>query len=151
LLATDDTFVAYVHDVLARATAATLLPFWTTIAAISNQLAYWEILNAFSKKGYSQALINQWDFGAEYQQEIALAIALAKPGFLQEGFNLEPLKIIDRRDELPTLALVVAGKFVDPDTKYGQVTSGEFAPDGGFFNGPWNEQDERLGRPSIRW
>jgi hypothetical protein len=149
----DATLLQYVSDSLARAQGpdGALQPFWTNIVTVANRRAYFWIQKEFLRRGFSAAQVDQWDYGVQYQQDLAMHLAVQRLAFLQEGFNAEALKTVDPREELKDMPLIVAGAIQDPAGTYGQVVMGEMDPTDAYFNGPWCEIDPRLGRSDTQW
>lgn len=158
----DADLTSALRDVLQRAGGAqgNLRPFWNSIITNANNKAYWEIVERFMHRGYSKAIIDQWDRGAEFQRDIGLWWALEMGLAMDpETYNPEALKPyqLDRRSELETgqeqgsfrkgVLLTIGGVFVQPDTSVAQAVSGGFDTSGDMFVWP-DPNDTRIGNPS---
>jgi hypothetical protein len=144
----------YLKDVLQRAstTPGALLPFWTSIATAGAGAAYWEIVQAFTDRGWGLPLIQQWDRGAEFQMDIAiwwcLEHGLAMDNGSYDAEALEPYKL-DRRPELwntpdrPGLMLTVGGVTQNPSQQ--TVSTTPFQQISQPTSGPRDEHWRHIG------
>lgn len=110
--------------------SVTLAGHWDTILGRSHTSAYWDIVNALLKRGYSKTQIDQWDRGAEFEKDLACFWSLARAaGQNPDAFNeayLAEGKLLDRRAELAEVVFTIGGVIVDPAGSYGQVTTGPY-------------------------
>lgn len=98
---------------------------WPRTCKAANRTAYGTILRALMRRGYSQAQVDSWDGGIEYQTDIALWYAIVRGG-LAKDYDPKYLSLFDRRAELAT-AMVTAGGVLlipaTPATSSGQLTT----------------------------
>lgn len=98
---------------LKLATRSDLPSFWTTIVDRVQLAAYQEIVGALINRGFTAAVIDTWDRGAEFEREIALYFACTSPQGVG-SFDVNALKIYDRRPELKNVQVFVDGVPVAP-------------------------------------
>jgi hypothetical protein len=110
----DATLLAHVQAVLAVEALDPATP-WTAIAHYANVAAYGQIRRALMLRGLSQAQVDSWDDGAEYQLDLGLFWALTKGGCTKD-YDQKFIQALDRRDELKTAYLTTGGAPVVPAT-----------------------------------
>lgn len=116
--------------------------FWATLITFANTKAYNEILRKLAARGYSKALIDQWDGGVEFQTDLGIFWTLTAGSKWQSGDGASNynLKAFDRRTELHTVLVTIAGKYVPPDSTLGGVNTGLPDTSGDIF--VWPPVDE---------
>jgi hypothetical protein len=141
-----------VHDVLQKSDTAQLAGYWPTLINQALRFSYWEIVNRLAMRGYSKAIIDQWDRGAEFQQDLGVWHALQWIS-TQTAVKIEmdSLHMIDRRGELESfertigprmqvrtdpVMVTINGVIQHPDTSVGQAVTGPIEG-GGALGYPW--------------
>jgi hypothetical protein len=109
---TDATLKTELAAVLKQAEAS-LPSTWTTIVARANAAAYAEIVRRFTARGYAKTQIDQWDHGVEVQLDLGLYWSLVKGAGLADPSE-RWIARLDRRAELDTLPLLIAGAPATP-------------------------------------
>lgn len=123
---TDNALADAVASVLQRGSAADLEQFWTQERVPrANAQAANLITARLRARGFSVGSIDAWDDRESFNRALGLYFALVD-GALPFGMLPEQIKLYDRRKELDTLLLTIAGEPVAP----GSPTS-----DGGFAVG----------------
>lgn len=132
---TDDELGSFVQDQLNQVGGTALEDFQVSVVSQGNLAAYWEIVDAFVHRGYTQARVDLWDRGAEFERAIGCwfyfaEFARRQPDVYSEAFS----KMLDRRVELrlrkengvlvQPVALTVNGCYQQPTTKVGQPVIG---------------------------
>lgn len=92
----------------------TLDPFWLTLLATAHSRAYNEIVMRLVQRGYTQAQVDAWDRGAEFEQDLAVFWALSQGAGLQADADLKGVERLDRRAELDTVSVLNAGVLISP-------------------------------------
>lgn len=124
-----------ISDTLKAIGVANLPKWWNTINTRSHAWAYNQILQYLLRRGYSKAVIDTWDEGAEYESDLTIFRALSRAGAL-ENVSAELIKGFDRRDELKEVMVMVSGKSVPPDNPIvGQVSTGYYDHTQDIFKG----------------
>lgn len=117
----------------------------------ANVAAYQEIQGRLLKRGLTQAQLDAWDRGAEFQTAIGLFWALVRAAGLSEGVRPEVLRALDRRKELsdPDLELFSGGVPLVPPTPPadGLVTTGVMNTSTDMFVADVN--DSRRGKVTV--
>lgn len=152
----DDTaLTTALRDTLQLDSAKTLTAYWSTIITASNLAAYWEIVSALMERGYTKAVIDTWDRGAEFQRSLGLYWCLEHGAAMDsESVKNVDVEKFDRRLELcgdaekkiKPVAVTVAGVLKDPTTTYGQMVSGKFDTTDDLF--VVDPDDSRRGVPT---
>lgn len=146
---------SYVRDHLSKAPSEALKPHWKSICAAALQSAYGTIVRAFAARGFSKAQIDQWDFGEEFQRDLAAWFALKRVGVLHpDETSQRQLDDLDRRKELfgdekegiPPAVMLIGGVIVEPAGGYGQVSVGPMDTSEDMFVMPRAGQDSRIGQ-----
>ena len=121
----DVDLLANLADRLKLGGAAELPDYWaSTIVPQANQSAYQEILGRLLRRGFTKAQIDLWDRGREFQQSLGVYFALVNGGAYQ-GYDTLTIDRLDRRCELDTVLVFVAGVWVIPPAgNPGLVTTG---------------------------
>lgn len=124
---TDAVLKPQLRDEMKLAASENLVVAWDTIITRSRNAAYGCIVNAFLKRGYTKAQIDQWDRGIEFETDIAIWWALERgaaqnPDAQNQAHLAE--KKLDRRCELDDIAFTIGWVLVKPEGTYGQVTTG---------------------------
>lgn len=123
---------------LKLAAAADLQTFWDTVIARVNVSAYQEIVGQLIRRGYTKAVIDTWDRGAEFQRDLGLYFAFTSPQGAG-AFDTKTLAQWDRRKELETVIVFVSGapvKPTDPNSATEVVGFGDRVETGGIFDFP---------------
>ncbi len=108
---------------------ASLPDYWTNLVSEANIAAYGEIQGCLIGRGYTQAQVDSWDRGAEFQKQLAVFWSLTRGGGLA-GYDDRFIKLFDRRKDLLSVQVFSAGVFVPPGSAPGLVRSGQIlAPD----------------------
>ena len=113
--------------------------YWTSILNRALNESYWFIVDSFLKRGFSKAIIDQWDRGIEYQSDLGVWYALQWIA-TQTSVKLDQdaLNVVDRRYELTgrsraalfnvqaiqPVGLTIGGIWQWPDTAVGQASTG---------------------------
>ncbi len=127
-----DTLSQYVKDHLQKSQAESLKPYWDSIITAGIRSGYLEIVSAFASRGYLKSVIDQWDRGAEFQQDIGAWWALKRLGIVRaDTLGQANLDALDRRKELygdppdvlPVI-LMVGGVVQIPTGTFGQPNFG---------------------------
>jgi hypothetical protein len=95
------------------------------IIADANKSAYQDIQAALLRRGLTQAQLDTWDRGGEYQKDIGLYWCLVKTVGLH-AFDDKFCKALDRRGELKCVELYASGVplILQTPPAEGQVTHG---------------------------
>jgi hypothetical protein len=104
-------------------------PYWLTVVSLAQQRAYGTMLDVMIARGYVLAQFAAWDRGAEFERALSLYFTLTEGGGL-EGFDDRYIKTFDRREELLTTNLTIAGIHQDPQGYAGQVSTGRIQGSG---------------------
>jgi hypothetical protein len=125
--------------------------YWNTLITTALNRAYWGIVQELIQRGYSKPIIDQWDRGAEFQQDIGVWISLGMiASQTKDKVSFGALTtVLDRRGELrgvkdrtgkgwfiEPVMVTIAGVLQQPDTDVGQVTTGQIQG-GGSLGYPW--------------
>ncbi len=89
-------------------------PYWVTIVADAQTSAYQEIVGRLIERGFTEAQINSWDRGAEFELVIMKYWALVNGGGLSGNYDDRFIKMLDRRRELDDVMIAVAGVYITP-------------------------------------
>lgn len=144
---------AKLKDAMARATGDGLLVHWDSVIDRATTFAYWEIVSALSGRGYSRAVIDAWERGAEFQMDLAVHRCFQDLRRMHpDQYSGDALLATDRRPELrgdpskgiAPVEVTVGGEFKHPDTTVGQVTTGRMDDSTDLFV-PYDPGDERRG------
>jgi len=119
--------------------------FWGPLVTSSNVSAYAFLRRTLAARGYSPAQIAEWDDGAEFQLSIATWWCLVK-GCEKDRIDSKMLGAFDRRDEVRSVPITVAGVLINPPTGI-QVTTTPFDTGGDMFPGYFDPSDPRIGDP----
>jgi hypothetical protein len=148
-----DTAKNYLKDELAKSFNETLNEHWDSIIIRSMRRAYYDIIQAFSWRGYQSFHIIQWDRGLEFQIDLMLWYCLMNLAGLQpDRFNTNAIsKLLDRRVELSgdfksgivSSPLLINGVIISPDNNLGEPNTGVISNNGDFFKSP-DLNDPRL-------
>jgi hypothetical protein len=132
-------------DVAAALKVATadLPSWWATVITRCHTAAYQTIIGALVARGFTKAVADTWDRGAEFERTIALYFCFTSPQG-QGHFDLQAVKEWDRREELATVQVFVSGAAVDPTTSVGVVGVGRVSTTVGVFN-PFTADDDNEG------
>lgn len=116
----------------------------------ANVSAYQEIQAKLLRRGLTQAQLDTWDRGGDFQTCIGLFWALVKAAELSKDVAPQVLKALDRRAELATVELYAGGVPLVPPTppSEGLVTTGVL--DTRTDNFVMDTTDRRIGR-ITRW
>lgn len=119
----------------------------------ANVAAYQEIQSRLLKRGITQAQLDTWDRGSEFQTSIGLFWTLIRAADLSKAIEPTVLKALDRRKELsdPDLDLYSGGVPIAPPTTVpseGLVTYGNLSTASDMF--VLNTVDPRIGQ-ITRW
>lgn len=117
---TDRDLADQVKDTLALDVLDVESP-WYKIAIRANAAAYSDIRSILARRGYTIAQIDGWDDGKAYQADQGLFWALVRGGCAKD-FDDKFIKMLDRRKDLETVAVVVGGVLVGPVS--GRTVSG---------------------------
>lgn len=111
---TAEQLKAKVVDLLQKADASTLAMADSVFADSVNR-AYLDIVSRLQARMYTQAQIDTWDRGTEYNLDIALYWVFQSGG-VPANFSDQFIKNFDRRGELekPSFRLVCSGVVVAP-------------------------------------
>lgn len=85
--------------------------YWDEIVSKANTAAYQEIVSRLTARGYSQAVINAWSRGNEFQHDIGLFWALVHGGGYSEADD-RFINKLDRRNELDTVLVEIESRTV---------------------------------------
>jgi hypothetical protein len=126
--------------------------YWNRLLITALNRSYWIIVSELLQRGYSKAIIDQWDRGAEFQQDIGVWVTLGMAATqTKDKVNFSALMVVlDRRGELrgvkdktgqgwfiePVMVTINNGVLMQPDTDVGQVTTGQIQG-GGSLGYPW--------------
>lgn len=130
---------AALQATLQKSQQENLAEYWPILLNQALTRSYWEIVQRLGQRGYSQTLVNQWDRGAEFQQDLGVWSALQWIS-TQTTVKVEQasLNLVDRRSELSGSKMLVGGREAPsdpvmvtvngvmqyPDTTVGQPTTG---------------------------
>ncbi|MDE2097714.1 MAG: hypothetical protein KGL39_10735 [Patescibacteria group bacterium] len=92
----------------------------------ANVSAYQEIQGRLLRRGITQAQLDSWDRGAEFQKSIGLYWTLINAAGLSQAIEPAVIKALDRRSELSVVELYSGGVPLVPPTPpaEGLVTTG---------------------------
>ncbi|MDE2010239.1 MAG: hypothetical protein KGJ09_09220 [Candidatus Omnitrophica bacterium] len=124
--------------------------YWNTLLNTALTRSYWEIVQRLIQRGYSKGIIDQWDRGAEYQQDLGVWVSLVMVASqTKEKITFGSLMVgLDRRGELSgrkgtdgqwiidPVMVTIGGVLQQPDTDVSQVTTGQIQG-GGALGYPW--------------
>lgn len=113
-----------ISDTLQQSGSANLPSQWPNIAATCQSLSYGYIVRALTKRGYTLAQILAWDFGADYELNIAIFFALQRGGTLANVSGAF-LATFDLRKDLDEVVLTIGGAVQDPLGTAGLPSSGD--------------------------
>lgn len=117
--------------------------YWQRLAPKASSAAYWGIVSAFVKRGYTKAQVDVWDRGAEFQYDLMTFWAIVKGGVVTPSdYRTELLKYLDRRAELETVPLTEDGVELDPADSSSAFGSGAFATTDDIFVHPDPDSSE---------
>lgn len=151
---TQDQLFAYVSAILHRAQISVEkeAPFWKEICNQANADAYGYIFRGLTSRGYGSASqVPLWDDGATYQKAIGAYLALETGGALG-AYDDKFLEKLDRREELKTVQVTIAGRWQAPDGTGGSplaTGSGQLDTAADPFV-PFDPNDGRTGEV-MRW
>lgn len=153
-----DDLRGFVRDHLQKSQTEALKPNWESICRGALQAAYGYIVRAFAMRGYTKAQIDQWDFGEEYQRDIAAWIALKRLAVISpdNAAGQRALDSLDRRkelvgdpkDDIPAALMMIDGEVVDPAGDFGQIHVGTMDTSEDMFVMPTSSDDSRIGEVS---
>ena len=116
-----------------KVSAGDLPDYWDQLINESHTAAYQEIVGALIGRGFTQAQIDAWSRGAEFEKDLALFWALTKGGGLHNYDDRFP-KSLDRRKDLLTVQVYSGGVWVTPGEDPGTVGSGAISTSDDLFN-----------------
>lgn len=120
----DATLKQRVADVLKRGAASGLAEYWDRIVPRANRAAYDEIVGALASRGYSSATIQSWDRGAEFQEMLGLFWCGQYGAAHFQNDEGDLFREWDRREELRTVPVLVAGELQSPSVGGGPIGYG---------------------------
>ncbi len=109
---TDAAVLQSVADLL-KVDVASLPAYWTNVVAEAHAAAYNEMVGRLLDRGYTLAQITAWDQGVFYERMISLFWALTN-GAGTSAFDPKFINQFDRRKDLDTVLLAVAGVYIKP-------------------------------------
>jgi hypothetical protein len=132
-----DALVA-VADALKLTGTAEMPAYWNRIVPRANAWAYGQIKQALVRRGHSTDDIDRWDEGPAYQMDLMLWRALTEGGAL-EGFDERWVQMLDRREELKEVILIVGEEWEQPEDLAGQSRTGPYDTSGDQFVADWRD------------
>ncbi len=120
---TDAEVKSALADILAQDVSA-LVSKWDGIITRANASAYQDILSALGARGYTTAQIAAWLRGPEFNLDIALFWCLVHGG-ASLNYDDRFIKLLDRRGELATVAVIDAAAAVDSPDDVSPVGQGD--------------------------
>lgn len=126
---------------------ASLPAFWDLVIPPANAKAWGNVRRALLDRGYSQAQIDAWDDGPEFQGDLGLYWCLvdSKAAEAYDPLAKPTLDKLDRRGELATVPVTNGGVLVEPADAGSQspVGHGKMSSVGDLFDcgrtgRPWN-------------
>lgn len=130
---TDAQIKQDVADALKVASVSDLPAYWDNLVARCHVAAYQEIVGALLARGFTQAQIDAWDRGTEFERHLALYFCFTWPQGAGQ-FDLNAVKLWDRREELKAVQIYYGGAAVDPSASPGTIGAGRIRTDVGVFN-----------------
>ncbi len=127
---------------------ATLPSYAAGVITSMHLSAYQEIVGCLTERGFSKAVIDTWDRGAEFERALSLFWCLTNLGGMH-AYDDKFLKQFDRRKDLVTVQVYVNGKNVNPTEADGGTISGG-PPDTSLDEFVLDPSDPRIGSPT-RW
>jgi hypothetical protein len=105
-----------VKDQLQKGQVEQLSQYWGTIINAALNQSYGYLLDAMTKRGFLKVIIDQWDRGAEFQQDLGVWAALQRIS-TQTSVKIEQeaINLFDRRGELNGGQQMIGGKLVKVD------------------------------------
>ena len=119
---TDAQLLSDLSDELKKVASA-LPNYWTNLVKQSHAWAYGYMVSHLLARGFTVALINQWDYGADYERNLTLWKVLTRAGAV-EGYDDKMIQLLDVRKELCDISLSVGGVWKSPDNIPGPGTVG---------------------------
>jgi hypothetical protein len=158
---TDNELKTYVKAVFRKGSEFSSV--WDVIIPEANTAAYWDIVYAWQKRGFTKTQIDQWDRGEEYQKYFGLWWCLEKASVMDPESagspHLEKFKL-DRRWELSEnkgpdgtgmsggpILFTIGGEVQRPGSRYGQVRIGDLDTTKDLFS--LDPDDPRRGTPTV--
>lgn len=148
----------YCQALIAKSSTDALKPHWDVLIEKAVPRAYWTIVSAFVRRGYSKAQIDQWDRGEEFQMDLAAWFVLKQMSTIHPDVtSQQQLNDLDRRPELALeqqnsgvvqAILTIDGVAVEAESDFGTVHSEAFDTTNDLFVMP--TEDTRMGLPT-RW
>lgn len=144
-----------VSDTLQAGGTSSLAAQWTNIANQAQSLAYGYIVRELVKRGYTIDQITAWDFGADYELNIAVFFALQRGGALANVSGAF-LATFDLRKDIAEVMVTIGGVATYPAGDAGLVGQGResTANDVFVWPNPGSEQDSPgpgIGAPTDPW
>lgn len=88
-------------------------PQWSNINSEAHASAYQEIVGRLLNRGFTLAQIQGWDRGGEFELALTRFWALTNGGGLS-AYDMDSVKLFDRRKDLDNVIVFVNGVFVNP-------------------------------------
>ena len=117
-----------------------LAAYWDNIITDANNSAWEDIREKLGRRGFTETQIDTWDRSEEFNKDIGLYWCLVKGGV---GHNYDDrfIRQLDRRAELETIQVTIAGAVVQPgDEDLDAVGHGKML-----------RNDEGIRRPTGEW
>jgi len=129
--------------------SADLPPYWDDVVSRCHTAAYQEVVGALLARGFSKSVIDTWDRGSEFERSIALYFCATSPQGIG-SFDLNAVKLWDKREDLKAVQVYTSGTAVDPSEQPGTVGSGRMNDQRGIFN-PISQTGEDDNPYPMRW
>lgn len=144
---TDAAIKTDVAAALKLASSSDLPAWWDTVIPRAHTAAYQEIIGALLARGFTKTQADTWDRGEEFERHLSLYFAFTSPqGY--GSFDLNAVKLWDRREELKSVLIYDAGTWITPGESPGTVGTGRIDADAGIFN-PIDQDDDNP--HPMRW
>lgn len=133
MFTSDVVILQDVADALKLASVNDLPAYWSGVVSRTHRAAYQEIVGALVMRGFTKTQVDAWDRGEEFERQIALYFCFTSPQGAGQ-FDLNAVKVWDRREELKSVQVYDLGVAVSPTQEPGTVGVGDVAESAGLFN-----------------
>lgn len=126
LFISDADLGSFFSDVLNNPAGTVTLDWQESIVIQANLAAYWCIVDALLRRGFTKSAIDFWDRGPEFERALGIWFILQEMARrAPDLYGQKAMNATDRRTELKSVGLTINGVWQNPTTGVGLPTIGQ--------------------------